>query len=70
VLDFVKNVVVLGKSKVGFALWANAGQKFVAVFGVGCWLDNADFLAALFVIEGDLQKLHGFAAAHCSVAEI
>jgi molecular chaperone DnaK (HSP70) len=51
------------------AFGADASEELVAVFDIGGGFDDADFLAALFVVEGDLKELHGFAAAHGAVAK-
>lgn len=68
--DNIVQVYFLAKTEVCFPFWAYASEEFGAVFGVGFWFNHANLMAALFVIEGDLQKLHGFTTPHCSVSEI
>ena len=58
------------EAEIGGALGADASGEFCAVFYIGGGFHDGDFLAAFLVVEGDLEELHGFAAAHGAVAEV
>ena len=68
--DFVVEVGCAVETEVRLALGADASEKLGTVLSIGGWFDDADFVAAFFVVERYLEELHGLATAHGSVAEI
>lgn len=70
VFDFLEEVEFFVETEVSFAFWADTGVDFGAVLSVGIWFDDTDLVAAFFVIESDLEELHGLPTTHGAVSEI